>query len=68
MPKAPSKLLRPKEVRNLLGNISNSTLYRWVASRQLPPPIKIVNGGRASGWPEDQIHKLMNRQIAGAQQ
>jgi predicted DNA-binding transcriptional regulator AlpA len=68
MVKAPSRLIRPKEVRQLLGNVSNATLYRWVESGKLPRPVKIVSGGRASGWPEDQISKLINRQIAGAQQ
>lgn len=55
-----SRILRPKEVCHLLGDISNSTLYLWVNQKKLPPPTKIVQGGRASGWPEDTIQAIIN--------
>lgn len=57
-----NRILRPKEVRHLLGDISNSTLYLWVNQGKLPPPIKIVSGGRASGWPESVIEEVLSRQ------
>ena len=36
-------------------NIANSTLYRWVEQGLLPPPVKLVPGGKAAGWPEEEI-------------
>lgn len=57
-----SRIVRPKEVRHLLGDISNSTLYLWVRQGKLPPPCKVVAGGRASGWPENVIQELLAKQ------
>lgn len=58
------KILRASEVRAVLGGISNSTLYQWVKDGKLPPPMKIVPGGRASGWLESTIDKIIQQRIA----
>ena len=60
-----NRILRPKEVRHILGDISNSTLYLWVAQGKIPPPIKIVEGGRVSGWPEDIIDEIVKKRSLG---
>lgn len=56
-----SRILRPKEVCHLFGDISISTLYFWIAQGKLPPPVKIVEGGRLSGWPENVIEDLLKK-------
>lgn len=60
------KVLRPKEARKALGDISNSTLYQWVKEGKLPAPSKIVEGGRASGWPESVIDKVIAGMVGRA--
>jgi predicted DNA-binding transcriptional regulator AlpA len=60
------RILRSKEVRHLFGDISNSTLYLWVAQGKLPAPTKIVEGGRASGWPECVIEDLLKKRSLAA--
>lgn len=56
-----SRIIRPKEACQLLGGISPSTLYLWVQQGKIPPPQKIVEGGRAAGWPEDVIKSLITK-------
>jgi len=61
------RMLRPKEVRRRLGDISNATLYDWVAKGKLPPPVKLVDGGNASGWPESTINAIIQQRLATTQ-
>lgn len=56
------RILRPKEVCHILGDISISTLYLWVSQGKIPAATKIVEGGRASGWPESVIQELLSKQ------
>lgn len=42
------RIIRPREVRQMLGGIGKSTLWRWVNSGDFPRPIRL--GERAVGW------------------
>ena len=65
-----SKILRPKELMNLIG-VSRSTIWRWEQEGKLPPKIIIsdrVGGWRSSDiekWLEDHRSALTGHEIAG---
>ncbi len=46
-----------------------STIYYWIALGKFPPPIKLVDGGRAAGWLQvnidDWIQSRMNKTQGG---
>ena len=56
-------LITSNEVRKLLGNISNTTLWRRVKDGTLPQPIKLGNG-RMNYFKESWIRDI----IDGAQE
>lgn len=41
VPSSPDRLIRAKELRQMLGNPSLSTIYRWVSQGILPEPRRI---------------------------
>lgn len=54
MPDAPlDPHLSLKDVLKVAGNISRTTLYRWVASGAFPAPEKL--GPRRIGWRQSDI-------------
>jgi prophage regulatory protein len=56
---------RLKRVVDTLG-ISRSSVYAHIASRELPPPVRV--GTRASAWPSWEIEKTIDAQVAGCTQ
>jgi prophage regulatory protein len=58
-----SRYLRRKEVLARYG-VTNSTLYRWIEEKRFPAPVKLVEGGKASGWPLEEIEALERANIA----
>ena len=56
------RIVRPKEVRELLGNISKSTLWRWIAKERFPRPMKL--GERAVGWRQSTINEWLDSRPA----
>ena len=56
------RVLRPKEIRQLLGGISKSTLWRWISENQFPRPLKL--GERAVGWRESTVEAWLDSRPA----
>lgn len=51
-----SRFLRRKDVLARYG-ITNATLYRWIEAGHFPKPVKLVPGGRISGWPQEEVEE-----------
>jgi prophage regulatory protein len=58
-----SRFLRRKEVLARYG-ITNSTLYRWIEEGRFPAPVKLVEGGKASGWILEELEARERANIA----
>ena len=58
-----SRFLRRKDILARY-NITNSTLYRWIDEGRFPAPVKLVEGGKASGWPLEEIEARERASIA----
>lgn len=56
------RILRLKEVRARVGNLSHTSIYEGAAKGTFPKPIKL--GGRASGWLEHEIDAWIAGRIA----
>lgn len=56
------KLIRRTEVLSLLG-ISNTTLYKLVNEKLLPPSFSL--GCRAVGWYEHELNAVIKARAAG---
>ena len=56
------KMLRKPVVLQATG-WSNSTLYRKIAKRKFPKPVKIDPDGRVVGWWEDEIEAIQKRAV-----
>jgi prophage regulatory protein len=54
--------LRPADVRKGRG-ISEATLYRLIAQRLLPKPVRISS--RAVAWPVNEVEAIDRARIAG---
>ena len=60
----PQKILRPKQVCELLG-IPKSTLYPWIRDGEFPKPFNM--GKRAVGWTEETINNwVLAKQAKGS--
>ena len=57
------KLIRAKEVKKMLGNISDTTLWRRVKDGTIPTPIKL-GGGSANFFKESWILRIINYKVA----
>jgi len=53
------RILRPAEIRQKLGGISNTCYYEWIKQGKIPKPQKIIPGGRAVGSPESVIDAII---------
>lgn len=57
VPSSPDRLIRAKELRQMLGNPSLSTIYRWVSQGILPEPRRI--SPRFVAWRFSDIEALL---------
>ncbi len=57
------KLIRSSEVKQILGGISNTTLWRRIKDGTIPTPIKL-GGGTANFFKESWILKLIENKVA----
>lgn len=64
MSNEPRKLLRWSEVY-LRIPISRSHVYKLIAQGKFPRPVKLVPGGRSSGWFEDEIEEYISKLDGG---
>ncbi len=58
-----SRYLRRKEILARY-TITNSTLYRWIEEKRFPAPVKLVEGGKACGWPIEEVEAHERTNIA----
>ncbi len=54
------KLLRWRQVAEIIP-FSRSHVYELISQKKFPPPVKLVEGGRAAGWWASDIHNYMTR-------
>ena len=62
----PDRLIRVKELRQMLGNPSLSTVYRWIAKGILPEPQRLTP--RFIGWRASDIEVFLNSHKNGGGQ
>ena len=63
-----ARVLRMKDLSAKVG-FQPSTLYELIALGKFPPPFKLVQGGRASGWLEHDIDAwILERKSCGGKQ
>jgi|LauGreDrversion4_2_1035121.scaffolds.fasta_scaffold109993_3 predicted DNA-binding transcriptional regulator AlpA len=55
------RILRMRDMPSKVG-LRPSTIYQLVQAGKFPPPFKLVFGGRASGWLEEQIDSWLAAQ------
>lgn len=60
LPSSPDRLVRVKELRQLLGNPSISTIYRWVDQGVLPPPRRL--SARFVAWRLSDVARFLRGQ------
>jgi predicted DNA-binding transcriptional regulator AlpA len=53
------RLINLHELTAMLGNPSRTSVWRWVRSGHLPPPIRIGAGGRLLRWRYQDIAPLL---------
>lgn len=63
IPASPDRLIRVKELRQMLGNPSLSTIYRWIAKGILPEPQRLTP--RFIGWRASDIEAFLNSRGQG---
>ena len=56
-----SNVIRLPEVRRMIGGVSESTVYKWVAHRGFPRPGRL--GGRVSVWNRRDIQRWIDRSL-----
>ena len=56
--KAPAIVRRPELLR-MLGGISTSTLYRWMAADAFPRPIRL--GPNLVAWRRESVEQWLDR-------
>lgn len=60
---SPDRLIRVKELRQMLGGASLSTIYRWIAKGILPAPRRL--SPRYIGWRFADIEAFLNSRGQG---
>lgn len=63
VPSSPDRLIRVKELRQMLGNPSISTVYRWIAKGILPEPQRLTP--RFIGWRASDVEAFLNSRGQG---
>jgi len=56
---ARTRILRMKDLPSKIG-LQPSTIYELITKNKFPPPFKIVQGGRASGWYDSTIEEWIS--------
>ena len=59
----PDRLIRVKELRQMLGGASSSTIYRWIAKGILPEPRRL--SPRYIGWRASDVEAFLNSRGQG---
>jgi len=59
--KVECNLIRLPEVRRMVGNPSESTIYNWTRLRGFPKPGRL--GGRVSVWNRRDIQRWIDRSL-----
>tara|TARA_A100001011_G_C13884175_1_gene664213 strand:- start:34 stop:255 length:222 start_codon:yes stop_codon:yes gene_type:complete len=57
-----NRILRYPEVKKLIP-FSKSYIYALMAKGKFPKNIKLIDGGRAMGWWEEDIDQFINKRI-----
>ena len=60
------RLIRLSEVSERVG-LSNSHIYTLQKKGLFPQPVKLIEGGRATGFLESEIDSYINERIAARQ-
>ncbi|NNM56500.1 AlpA family phage regulatory protein [Acidocella sp.] len=55
------RIMRMPEVLVMTGLRSRRYIYTLVKNGELPRPVKLRKGGRASGWPAAAVHEFVRR-------
>jgi predicted DNA-binding transcriptional regulator AlpA len=55
------RIMRMPEVLAITGIRSRRYIYTLVKNGELPRPVKLRKGGRASGWPAAAVHEFVKR-------
>ena len=58
------RIERTKQVCARVGNISRATLYRWMADRDFPHPVRLTQ--RCTGWDSAEVDRWIAQRIAEA--
>jgi predicted DNA-binding transcriptional regulator AlpA len=57
------ELIRPTAMRREMGGIAISTLYDWIATGLVPPPVRM--SPRVVGWPRSVVERIKAERAAG---
>ena len=60
-----SRILRMKDLPTKVG-FRPSTIYELIAKGKFPAPFKLVPGGRAAGWLEQEVDAWITEQKESA--
>jgi len=55
------RIMRMPEILAVTGYRSRRYIYTLVRNGELPPPVKLRKGGRASGWPAVAVYEFVRR-------
>jgi len=56
-----SNLIRLPEVRRMVGNPCEATIYKWIRRRDFPKPGRL--GGRVSVWNRRDVQRWIDRSL-----
>ena len=56
-----TNLVRLPQVRSMIGNVSESTVYQWIRRRDFPKPGRL--GGRVSVWNRRDVQRWIDRSL-----
>jgi prophage regulatory protein len=59
-PERPRRILRLPAVRDRTG-LTTTTIYRGAREGWFPKPVKLCEGGSASGWFEHEVEAYLDR-------
>jgi predicted DNA-binding transcriptional regulator AlpA len=62
--KKPLRILRLPAVRERLGGVGSETVYRLARLGKFPKPVKLSEGGNASGWYEHEVEAYLEKLAA----
>ena len=59
-----SNLIRLPEVRRMVGNPCEATIYKWIRRRDFPKPGRL--GGRVSVWNRRDVQRWIEKSLQKA--